>query len=89
MKLDGKFHGTIIKNKDGSVVPEDRWVCFLAKDNAFPATLMFYREECERIGAEPEQLSAVDDLIERVLVWRSRHQELCKVPDVQPGEIKT
>jgi hypothetical protein len=31
MKLDGKFYGVVIRNKDQSVVPPDQWVVFLAK----------------------------------------------------------
>lgn len=88
MKLDGKFHGVIVKNKDGSIVPQDQWVVFLAKDDAFPATLHFYRSECARVGASVEQLRAVDDMITRVEDWRRQHPELCKTPDVNPGEIQ-
>lgn len=89
MKLDGKFHGIIAKNKDGSIVPQDQWMCFLAKDNAVPATLDFYLAECQRQGAEPEQLVAVAGMIDRVSAWRRAHPELCKIPDVAPGEIIT
>lgn len=87
MKLDGKFHGIIAKNKDGSIVPQDQWMCFLAKDNAVPATLDFYLEECRRRGAAQEQLDAVEAMIERVKWWRARNPELCKIPDVQAGEL--
>lgn len=88
MKLDGKFHGVIVKNKDQSIVPQDQWMVFLAKDNAFPATLAFYREECLRQGASREQVRAVEDLCERVGQWRREHPELCKTPDVNPGELQ-
>lgn len=86
-KLDGKFHGLIAKNKDGSVVPQDQWMVFLAKDNAVPATLLFYEEECKRQGAAQAQLDAVEEMRMRVLAWREAHPDLCKVPDVQAGEI--
>ena len=86
-KLDGKFFGIIHKNKDNSVVPPDQWVVFLAKDNAFPATLAFYREECKRLGAGPQQMAAVDDLITRVTEWRDNNRDLCKVPDVKDREL--
>lgn len=88
-KLDGKFHGIIAKNKDQSIVPQDQWLVFLAKDNALPDTLRFYREECSRLGASPEQLAAVNALLVRVLRWRSENHSLCKTPDVQKGEIVT
>ena len=87
MKLDGKFHGIIAKNKDGSVVPQDQWMCFLAKDNAVPATLDFYLKECQRLGAAQSQLDAVSAMIGRVQEWRVANPELCKVPDVQTGEL--
>lgn len=85
--LDQKFHGVLIKNKDGTVVPPDQWMVFLAKDNAFPATLKFYRQECERLGAAPEQLVAVDGIIERLSKWREENKSLCKTPDVHKGEL--
>jgi hypothetical protein len=86
-KLDGKFSGVIIKSSDGSIVPEDQYMVFLAKDNALPATLEFYEEECERIGAQPEQIEAVRKLRARLQVWRQLNPELCKVPDVKPGQL--
>lgn len=89
VKLDGKFHGIIAKNKDQSIVPQDQWVVFLAKDNAFPATLDFYRQECQRQRASQAQLSAVDDLVNRLRDWRDANPSKCKVPDVQPEEIVT
>jgi hypothetical protein len=89
MKLDGKFHGIIAKNKDQSIVPQDQWIVFLAKDNALPATLEFYRRECARQGADPAQIDAVEGLRIRVMQWRAAHPELCKAPDVQSGEIQT
>lgn len=88
MKLDGKFHGIVVKNKDGSIVPQDQWMVFLAKDNAVPATLLFYEEECKRQGADEAQLDAVEAMRMRVLEWRTAHPELCKTADVQPGEIQ-
>lgn len=88
MKLDGKFHGIIVKNKDGSIVPQDQWIVFLAKDNALPATLAFYAAECKRLGAADEQICAVNDMRERLDEWRRQNPHLCKVPDVAPGEIK-
>jgi hypothetical protein len=86
-KLDGKFHGVIVKNKDGSIVPQDEWIVFLAKDDALLPTLKFYEKECERIGAQPEQLKAISELIERVAIWRRENMDKCKVPDVDRREL--
>ena len=88
MKLDRKFTGTITKVKDGSVVPDDQYVVFLAKDNAFPAALAAYVKECERIGASAEQVTSARALQKRVAQWRHEHPELCKTPDVGFAEFK-
>lgn len=81
VKMDKKFKGTILKVKDGSIVADDQYVVFLVKDDAFAAVLPAYRDECARLGADEEQLAAVDALVGRVDVWRAAHPELCKVPD--------
>ena len=88
-RLDGKFRGTIIKNKNSEEVPDTEWILFLAKDNAFPATLRFYRDECERQGAASAQLAAVDAAIVRLDQWRADNAHRLKTPDVEPGEIRT
>lgn len=89
LKLDGKFHGVIVKNKDGTIVPQDQWMCFLVKDNAVPAMLRTYYEECRRLGADQSQLKAVGEMMARVDMWRANWPQLCKVPDVQKEEIIT
>lgn len=81
MKLDAKFYGEIRKVKDDSLVPEDEYIVFLAKDNAVPAMLRFYRDECVRLGADLVQVSAVDRMIGRADAWRAAFPERCKVPD--------
>lgn len=86
-KLDRKFDGVIFKTKDMSVVPPDQYVVFLAKDNAFPDTLRFYRDKCHELGAQPDQLRAINDMIRRVEEWRLNNVRSCKVPDVEPGEL--
>jgi hypothetical protein len=87
MKLDTKFLGVIVENGDSTLVPADQWMVFVAKDNAVPATLKFYEEECIRQGAEQAQIDAVRALRIRVASWRAEHPELCKTPDVLPGEL--
>ena len=88
-KLDGKFYGKIFREKDGSEVPQDSFVVFLARDKAIIPTLEFYREECRRLGCELPQLAAVNDLICRVQRWQNEHPGEMKVADTDPGEINT
>lgn len=88
VSLDAKYSGAVLKNTDGSFVPPDEWVAFRAKDDALLPTLIFYRRECERIGAGTDQMTGIDDLIFRVRAWRAAHPEACKVPDVAPGEFE-
>lgn len=82
-KLDAKFSGVIFKIKDGTIVPDDEYVVFLAKDAAFFNTAKFYRQECARLGAEQEQLDAVDRMIVRLTKWREINHNRLKVPDAK------
>lgn len=82
-KLDAKFSGVIFKIKDGSIVPDDEYVVFLVKDNAFAATLPTYRENCIKMGADQEQIEAVDRMIERAQAWRRANPGRLKVPDAK------
>jgi hypothetical protein len=82
MKLDKKFYAdhSIRKVKDHTRVPEDEWIVFLAKDDAFAAILSRYRAECARLGCDSDQLLAVDKMIANVDKWRADHPELCHPP---------
>lgn len=81
MKLDAKFHGEIRKVKNDAIVPEDEYVVFWAKDNAFAATLPHYLDYCISLGCDAEQIAAVERMIERVNEWRIIHYERLKNPD--------
>lgn len=85
-KLDGKFYGQIHKAKDDTVVNDDEWVLFLAKDNAFAAVLPLYLEECIKQGADDRQIEGVKELIERVNIWRRAHPDKCHVPDIAASD---
>jgi len=87
MKLDAKFYGEIRKVKDGSIVPDDEYVVFLVKDNAFAATLPTYRRNCVKLGADAEQIEAVDRMIARAKVWRSMNPHRLKVPDAKGEKL--
>lgn len=82
-KMDGKAYGTVHKAKDDTVIPEDEWVLFQVKDDAFAATLPTYLAKCAELGADAEQIAAVRRLIARVTVWRQNNPERCKVPDAK------
>jgi len=86
-KLDAKFYGTIRKVKDDSVVPDDQYMVFLAKDNAFPETLLFYRDKCIELGADKEHIDSVTRTIERVDAWRAANRHLLKTPDAKGEKL--
>lgn len=86
-KLDKKFTGIIVKDKDGTIVSPDRYIVFLATDNAVPKMLSAYYDECEKLGAADSQLDAVAGLMNDVEAWRRRNKEKCKVPDTDVGEL--
>ena len=85
-KLDQKFDGTIKKVKDGTLVPDDEYVVFLIKDDAFWAVLPSYLAHCRRLNANGEQIDAVMRLIKRGARWRNENADRCKTPDIGPGE---
>lgn len=86
-KLDAKFYGTIIKAKDNSIVPDDEYVVFLAKDSAFANVLLWYRDQCIELGADQEQVAAVNRMIQRVREWRIANPDRVKVPDAKGEKL--
>lgn len=86
-KLDAKFYGEIHKVKDNSIVPDDEYVVFLAKDNAFVAILPEYLDMCEVLGCDPEQIDAVVRMIDRVRLWRARNPDRLKKPDAKGEKL--
>lgn len=87
VKLDAKFYAAVTKVKDGTSVPDDQWMIFLAKDDAFPATLVFYYEECQRLGADIEQLESIERTMRRLDEWRKANPDKCKVPDARGEKL--
>lgn len=81
MKLDAKFYGDIFKAKDDSPVPEDQYVVFLAKDNAFASILPNYYQRCVELGCDMEQLVAVAAMMDRLWKWREENPDKLKNPD--------
>lgn len=97
MKLDKKFYvsgagGNIIppvirKVKNDEAVPDDEWVLFMPKDDAFAMTLPTYLENCRKLGADEVQLDMVKNLIDNVSAWRLANPERCKVPDAKDEKV--
>lgn len=87
MKLDAKFYGQIKKVKDDSILKDDEYVVFLAKDNAFALTILEYRANCVTLGADQEQIAALDRMIDRLQQWRNLHPDLCKTPDARGEKL--
>lgn len=83
MKLDAKFEGEIRKVKDGSIVPDDEYVVFLAKDNAFAAILPTYLSACKVLNCDEEQIKAVERMIARLTAWRENNPHRLKNPDAK------
>jgi hypothetical protein len=87
MKLDAKFYGEIRKVKDDSLVPDDEYVVFLAKDEAFADTIYYYRDRCIALGADREQIDAVNRMIQRIEDWRANNPSRLKVPDANGEKL--
>lgn len=87
MKLDAKFYGEIRKAKDDSVVPDDEYVVFLAKDNAFAAVLPVYRAICVSLGADDEHIASIDRMQRRLTNWRGNHPDRLKVPNAKGEKL--
>lgn len=86
-KLDQKFYGEIRKAKDDSVVPDDQYLVFLAKDTAFANILPHYVTECRRLGCDNDQLAAVERMVDNVKRWRAANPSLCKIPDARGEKL--
>lgn len=86
-KLDAKFSGVIFKTKDGTIVPDDEYVVFLAKDNAFWLALQEYQIFCANLGCDQEQIDAVNRMIARVKKWRDNNLHRLKRPDAKGEKL--
>lgn len=87
MKLDAKFYGEIRKVKDDTIVPDDEYVVFLAKDNAFAEILHEYLAACARHGCDLDQLSAVTRMMKRIEDWRAQNPSKLKAPDAKGEKL--
>lgn len=86
-KLDKKFYGRIFKVKDSTLVPDDQYVVFLAKDNAFAKLIEQYPQICEELGCDAKQVEMAKQVVENVKRWRGEHEDLCKNPDAEGERV--
>lgn len=86
-KLDAKFEGYIRKVKDGTIVPDDEYVVFLAKDDAFFDVLPQYLVRCMERGCDREQIDAVYRMYWRVREWREANPLRTKNPDARGEKL--
>ena len=84
--IDRKFHFLAINPFNNHVYTEENAMVFAAKDKALPATLDFYRMECERLGANEEHILSVTLLLARVLEYQRTIES--RVPDTVGDEAK-
>lgn len=87
MKLDAKFYGEIRKVKNNTIVPEDQYVVFLIKDNAFWQAVQSYHSICVINGCDKEHCESVERMIERGRKWREENKHLCKWPDARGEKL--
>ncbi len=80
--IDRKFTFAAICCEHGHEHSHMDAMVFLAKDRALPQTLVYYRDECQALGAKPEQIQCIDLLIQRVLRYQHEHRDKIKVADV-------
>lgn len=84
--IDRKFIILAFNPVNGKVYDETNSLLLCAKDAAVPAALSTYREECERIGANPEHTHSVELLRQRVVAFQLNAGG-GRVPDTIGAEI--
>jgi hypothetical protein len=82
--IDRKFSIRANSLASGNSYTEEEAVLFLARDRAFALTLPTYLENTKKIGAGPDQIRAVELLMNRVFRYQIENPDKVKVPDVDP-----
>lgn len=83
--IDRKFRTLAVNPVNGNIYTEKDSILFCAKDAALPATLNAYQEECIRLGANPEHITSVGLLIDRVCQYQKEIE--VKIPDTVGREL--
>ena len=69
--IDRKFVILAVNPANGHIYTEKDSLLLCAKDKAVPAALRAYREECVRLGVNPEHIESVGLLIGRVDLFQA------------------
>jgi hypothetical protein len=62
-------------------------MAFLAQDDIFPETLLFYLDRCVLLGCDQEHLDAVKETYRRLLEWRKANPERCHAPGAKGEKL--
>lgn len=84
--IDRKFQILAVNPVNGKIYTDQNAMLLCAKDKAVPAALIAYRKECITIGANPEHIQSIDQLIGRVVKFQDEIE--CRVPDTVGEEIQ-
>ena len=84
--IDRKYKVLAVNRGTGKTHTDKDSLLLLATDNAVPATLQFYYEECQRLGADGGHLDSIELLLDRVKEFRYNNPSICKTPDMSEKE---
>ena len=85
--IDRKFKFLAVNPSNGRIVTEDEGVVFLAKDNLFLPTLIFYLGlVMQAKGNDSDEAEALRLMIDRVSDWRVSHPDQLRLPDISGEE---
>ena len=84
--IDRKFQIQAVNPVTGKKYTEADSLLLCAKDAAVPAALQTYKYKCIELGANPEHITSIELLIERVLCFQE-DQGGGRVPDTIGAEI--
>lgn len=86
MTIDRKFNIFAKNPVNGNEYTHENALLLCAKDKAVPAALKAYRDECEKLGANPEHIQSIELLMERVNNYQENIES--RVPDTIGDEIE-
>ncbi|EAZ97657.1 hypothetical protein [Marinobacter sp. ELB17] len=86
MTIDRKFEIAAKNPVNGKTYTHKDSLLLCAKDRAVPAALRTYKEECVKLGSNPEHVESIDLLIARVEQYQKDIES--KIPDTLGAELE-